>query len=114
ETGLAYPILCRARDLPGAAEEVILDLNAIGRENTFVGVGFHAVSDAGDLLAYGLDVTGFRQYTLILKDMRTGTELPDRFERVTSVAFTRDGAGLFYVVEDEVSKRSHRLYAHVL
>src|SRR5205807_9652975 len=57
---------------------------------------------------------GFRQYVLQVKDLHTGTTLPERFERVTSVAWASDNRTLFYTVEDETTKRSHRLYRHVL
>jgi len=66
------------------------------------------------LLAYSTDTTGFRQYTLYVKDLRTGATFPERFERVTSVAWASDNRTLFYTVEDETTKLSHRLYRHVL
>jgi len=65
-------------------------------------------------LAYSTDSTGFRQYVLQVKDLRTGTTFPERFERVTSAAWASDNRTLFYTVEDETTKRSHRLYRHVL
>ncbi|HMM36112.1 MAG TPA: DUF1028 domain-containing protein, partial [Thermoanaerobaculia bacterium] len=67
----------------------------------------------GRLLAYTIDTTGFRLYTLFVKDLATGTLLPDRVERVDSVAWAADGKTLFYVVEDS-AKRPHRLYRHVV
>src|SRR5207237_1377724 len=60
------------------------------------------------------ETTGFRQFTLEMKDLRTGTIFPERVERVTSVAWASDNRTLFYTVEDETTKRSHRLYRHVL
>src|SRR4029077_2308807 len=53
-------------------------------------------------------------YLLQVKDLRAGSTFPERFERVTSVAWASDNRTLFYTVEDEVTKRSHRLYRHVL
>jgi len=66
------------------------------------------------LLAYSIDTTGFRQYVLECKDLRSGRTLPERVERVTSVAWAADNRTLFYTIEDEVTKRSHRLYRHIL
>ena len=51
---------------------------------------------------------------LQVKDLRNGTTLPERMERVTSVAWASDNQTLFYTIEDETTKRSHRLYRHVL
>jgi len=41
-------------------------------------------------LAYSTDNTGFRQYTLRVRDLTTGDDLPLRVERVTSVAWAAD------------------------
>ncbi len=46
-----------------APEEVLLDLNELGKDQKFVGVGCLPVSDDQNLLAYTIDFTGFRQYT---------------------------------------------------
>ena len=75
-------------------------------------LGAFRPSDDGSLLAYSTDDTGFRQYTLVVKDLRTGALLPERMLRVTSVAWAADGKTLFYTVEDETTKRSHRVYRH--
>ena len=58
-------------------------------------------------------MTGFRQYTLQVKDLRTGELLPDRIEKTVSVAWAADNKTLFYTVEDE-AKRSYRLSRHTL
>jgi len=97
-----------------AREEVLLDLNVLAEGRSFLGLGMFEVSDDSQLLAYATDTTGFRQYTLEVKDLRTRELVPFRVERVTSVAWASDPKTLFYVVEDEVTKRSHQLWRHVL
>src|SRR5882757_4709700 len=97
-----------------SSEDLLLDLNALAEGHSFLGLGAFEVSEDNQLLAYSTDTTGFRQYTLKIKDLRTGKTLPERFERVTSVAWASDNRTLFYSVEDETTKRSHRLYRHVL
>jgi oligopeptidase B len=114
EEGKQYAIHCRRRDAEGTAEELLLDLNVLAEGHSFLGLGSFDVSDDNHLLAYSIDTTGFRQYVLQVKDLRTGATLPERFERVTSVAWASDNRTLFYTVEDETTKRSHRLYRHVL
>jgi oligopeptidase B len=113
ETGKQYPTLCRKRDEPDAPEEVTLDLNALAEGHPFLSVGAYAVSDDDRRLAYTLDVTGFREYTLHVKDLVTGEVLPDRVERVGSVAWSADDRILFYVTEDD-AKRPYRLFRHRL
>src|SRR5579859_4908635 len=114
EEGKQYPIHCRRRDSENAPEELLLDLNALAQGHSFLGLDVFAVSDDNQLLAYSLDTTGFRQYTLQIKNLRTGEALPLRVERVTSAAWASDNRTLFYTVEDETTKRSYRLYRHVL
>jgi oligopeptidase B len=114
EEGKQYPLHYRKRDAEGAPEELLLDLNALAAGHSFLSLGAFAVSDDNSLLAYSLDTTGFRQYTLQIKDLRTGQTLPEQMERVTSAAWAADNGTLFYTVEDETAKRSYRLYRHLL
>ena len=114
EEGKQYSFHCRRRDVEGAAEELLLDLNVLAEGHSFLGLDSFEVSDDNQLLAYSTDTTGFRQCVLQIKDLRSGTTYPERFERVTTVAWAADNRTLFYIVEDETTKRSHRLYRHVL
>ena len=72
------------------------------------------VSDDGNLLAYTTDNTGFRQYTLAVKDLRTGKLLPDHAERVGSVAWANDNNTIFYTTEDATTKRQNEAYRHTV
>ena len=113
EEGKQYPIRCRKRGSLDAPEEITLDLNALAEGHSYLGLGAYTVSDDGHLLAFSTDVTGFRQYTLQVKDLRTGETLPDRVEKTISVVWAADNKTLFYTVEDD-AKRSYRLYRHAL
>jgi oligopeptidase B len=72
------------------------------------------VSDDQNLLAYTLDYMGYRQFTLHVKDLRTGAMLPDTMERVDSVAWAADNRTLFLTTEDAVTKRANRAWRHTL
>ena len=113
EKGKQYPTLCRKAGSLEAPEEVMLDLNRLAEGHPYLGLGAAAVTDDGERLAYATDVTGFREYTLYVKDLRTGAIEPDRIEKVVSVAWAADGLTLFYVTEDP-AKRPYRLYRHRL
>lgn len=114
EEGKQYPIRCRRKNTMEAPEEVLLDLNDMAKGRSFVGVGDFVVSEDANLLAYTVDYTGFRQYSLQVKDLRTGQLLPDTTERVTSVDWAADNKTLFLTTEDSVTKRSDKLWRHVL
>jgi len=114
EEGKQYPIHCRKKGSLEAKEEVLLDLNELGQGKKFVGLGAFEVSDDQNLLAYALDYAGYRQFTLHIKDLRTGAILPDTVERVDSVAWAAGNQTLFLVTEDAVNKRANRALRYKL
>lgn len=111
EKGQQYPILCRKKGNLETPEQVVLDVNELAKGQTFMSIGTYRPSDDGNLLAYSTDNNGFRQYTLRVKDLRTGELLPDKVEKTGSVVWSGDGKTLFYTVEDP-AKRQYRLYRH--
>jgi oligopeptidase B len=114
EEGKQYPIHCRRKARSEDAEAVLIDLNELAHGKTYVGLGTFAVNDDQNLLAYTIDYTGFRQYTLQIKDLRTGEILADTAERVASLAWAADNTTVFFTTEDEGTKRSDTLWRHVL
>jgi oligopeptidase B len=113
-TGLQYPIFCRKKGSTSAPEEIVLDQNELAKGQKFMSVGAFVPSDDGNLLAFTTDNTGYRQYTLQVKNLQTGQLFPERIERVDNVAWATDNKTLFYVTEDAVTKRSDKFFKHVL
>ncbi len=108
--GLQYGIECRRRAHdPRAEEEIILDPNEWADTLTYVDIGEFEVSPDGRWLAYTLDETGFRQYTLKLKCLASGQTADWEIDRVTSVAWSADSCTLLATCEDRETKRSHQL-----
>jgi oligopeptidase B len=114
EEGKQYPIYARRMGAADAPEQVILDVNALAGGKPFMSVRVLKVSPDGHRLAYSTDETGFRQYTLHVKDLRDGRLGPEAIPRVTSVEWAEDGRTLFYGVEDAQTKRGHQIWRHVL
>ncbi len=114
EKGRQYPLYCRrAVDATMEEEELLLDLNLLARGLSYLAVGAIEISDDARLLAYSLDSTGYRQYTLHVKDLETGEVLPESIEKTRSVVWAADHRTLFYTREDS-AKRPYRLYRHTL
>ncbi|MCZ6807708.1 MAG: S9 family peptidase [Deltaproteobacteria bacterium] len=113
EEGKQYRIYSR-RD-PGKAEteEVLLDMNELAENRPFLGLGVYEVSPDGGYLAFSLDETGFRDYTLQIKELESGEVLPERIEKVKSFAWASDSQTFFYTVDDD-TKRSYRVLRHRL
>jgi oligopeptidase B len=114
EEGKQYPIYCRKQGSLAAKEEVVLDQNELAKGFKFMAVGAFVPSDDGNLLAYTTDNTGYRQYTLQVKNLQTGQLLPEKIERVDHVVWATDNKTIFYVTEDAVTKRSDKFFKHVL
>jgi len=115
---LQYAIHCRKRgSLSGPAEdaeeEILIDGNKLAEGHAFFAIGGLDTSDDGRWMAYTVDYTGFRQYSLYIKDLETGELLPGTVERVGSVVWATDSFNLFYTVEDEEQKRQYQFYRHM-
>jgi len=122
EEGKQYAIHCRTHGSPNASpnanedtpELVILDGNQLAEGHAFFALGASEITPDGRWLAYSTDITGFRQYTLHIKDLETGETLPGEVERVGSLVWAADNRTLFYTVEDEEQKRQFQLWRHTL
>jgi len=97
-----------AKAVPAAMEAL-----TPGAIPAFMALGAFTVTDDGHRLAYATDVTGFREYTLFVKDLASGALAPERIERVAAVAWSADPRVFFYVTEDD-AKRPYRLWRHRL
>ncbi|HEX8145796.1 MAG TPA: S9 family peptidase [Pyrinomonadaceae bacterium] len=113
EQGKQYPVYARRKGVMTAPEQVLLDLNEMAKGHTFMAVGDFDVTADTNLLAYSTDETGFREYTLYVKDLRAG-EATRVAERVSSAAWAADDRTLFYVVDHPTTKNPYRLYRHAL
>lgn len=114
-TGQEYPIVVRRADAANAEEVVLLDGNALASGQPFFQLGGYEVSPDNRLLAYTEDTVGRRQYRLRIKDLVTGTLLPDVIENVDgSVAWADDNRTLLYVEKDPVTLLGRRVRRHLL
>ena len=111
--GRQYRTYCRKRDSLSAKEEILLDLNVLAKGKAFLSLGALDVSRNGKMLAYSLDYSGFREYTLRFRNLDNGQDFPETIERARSVAWTNDSRTLFYVTEDD-AKRAYRVWRRVI
>ncbi|HEV8003805.1 MAG TPA: S9 family peptidase [Planctomycetaceae bacterium] len=113
EEGKQYPIYCRKKGSLTAAEEILLDVNKLAEGKKYVSIRPIGASDDGRLYAYLTDTTGFREYYLSVKDLKTGRLLETNFVKVSDVEWAGDNKTLFYVTED-AAKRPHQLFRHTV
>jgi oligopeptidase B len=113
--GQDYPIYARRRGELTAAEEIMLDGNAMAVGHEYFQIGAAEVSRDGRLLAYTEDDIGRRQYTLKIKDLATGALLPDAVTNVEpDFVWAADNKTLLYIEKDPVTLLSVRVHKHRL
>jgi oligopeptidase B len=113
--GQDYPIYARRKGELTAAEEIMLDGNAMAAGHEYFQIGAADVSRDGRLLAYTEDDVGRRQYTLKIKDLATGALLHDSLTNVEpQFVWAADNKTLLYVEKDPVTLLSVRVHKHRL
>ncbi|MBL8910442.1 MAG: S9 family peptidase [Archangium sp.] len=110
--GKEHPIFIR-RKLPKGADETVIDVNALAEGKKYLKVGVVEISDDAKLALFSTDETGFREYVLQVKDLATGTVLPDRLEHAETAQWAADNKTIWYAVED-AAKRPYKVLRHVL
>ena len=85
-----------------AEPRVLLDPNTLAADGT-VALTSYAVSDDGNLLAYGVAVAGSDWQEWRVRDVRTGEDRSDRLQWVkfSGASWTPDGRGFYYSRYDE-------------
>ncbi|MDP1818887.1 MAG: S9 family peptidase [Acidimicrobiales bacterium] len=120
EAGQQYPILCRTSreppaDLPDGTpmpgEEVMLDLNALAGDGDYFALGAYDLAPSQDLLLYSTDHDGSEHYTMRIRDLRSGTDLPDEISDTTYGTAWAGDTTVFYVRPD-AADRPHQVWRH--
>ena len=114
EEGKQYPIFCRKHGSVQAAEEILLDGNAMAEGKKYFRVGNFSVSPNHRLLAYSIDCEGDEAYAIHVKDLVTGRLLADEIPNTYySLEWGNDNATFFYTVLD-AAKRPYKVFRHSL
>jgi oligopeptidase B len=97
---------------PVAGEQLLLDVNGLAGDSSYVDLGLVRFSRDERLLAYSVDTEGDEVYRLRFRDLDTGEDLPDTVERTYyGGAWSADGRHFFYTVHDD-AYRPWQLWRH--
>ena len=111
--GGQHTVHCRMA-AEGADEEVVLDVNRLAEGHGYYRLGSWQPAPDHRLIAFAEDSDGSERWVIRIKDMATGDLLPDRIDNAsTSLAWSADGAFLFYVRLDE-HLRPKQVFRHAL
>lgn len=90
------------RPVAGGADELLLDENALAEGHEQFSLGTIAISPDARLLAYSTDTDGAERYTLRIRDLSTGEDLPDAVPGILGRAiWSADSSALVYTPVDE-------------
>ena len=111
--GGQYPLVCR-QPRGGGEETILLDGNAEAEGKPYWSLGSGAHSPDHKLYAYSVDDKGSELYTIRVRDMTTGKDLPDEIPDTRgSIAWANDSRTLFYIRLD-ANHRPLFVYRHVV
>lgn len=111
--GGQYPRFCR-RPRGGGAEQILIDGNKEAAGKSYWQLGGAAHSPDHRLLAYSVDERGSELFTIRVRDLATGTDLPDAITDTRgSAVWALDSATLFYVRLDD-NQRPMFVFRHVV
>ncbi|RAJ16247.1 S9 family peptidase [Olleya aquimaris] len=115
QEGKDYPIYTRKKERLDAEEEIIFDCNKMAKGHAYFKLGGISISTDNTLAAFSVDTVSRRQYTIYIKNLKTGEVYPDKIENTSgSSTWANDNNTLFYSKKDEVTLRSDKIYKHQL
>ncbi|NOR44978.1 MAG: prolyl oligopeptidase family serine peptidase, partial [Candidatus Delongbacteria bacterium] len=108
-----YPLQCRKYLKMDVKEEVILDLNEIAKGSKYFELGEYSISPDHHYLAYSVDTTGDENYSLYVKNLKTGKLFGEVIEKVSQVVWAELDDTFFYTTVDE-SNRTNSVWMHIV
>jgi oligopeptidase B len=115
EKGKDYPIYSRKKGSLSAKEEILFDCNEMAKGHSYFQLGGLNISEDNEWAAFGIDTVSRRQFTIQIKNLKTGEILPVKIQNTTGGStWAGDNKTLFYTRKDEVTLRSDKIYKHKL
>ena len=115
EPSQEYPIYCRKRGALDAAEERLLDGNALATGHDYFSLRGFSVAPNHAIAVFAVDTEGRRFYTLCFVDLACGEVLDERIENVTSSSeWSSDSSSLYYVRQHPDSLRDYQVLRHTM
>ncbi len=110
-----YPIYIRKKETLKAKEEILLDCNEMAKDHSYFKLVGISISPNNNLVSFGIDTIGRRQYTLHIKNLVTGKTYKDTIKNTTGGAtWANDNKTLFYTSKNEHTLRSDKIFKHIL
>ena len=98
-----------------STEEILLDVNEEAKGKEFYNAAGLNISPDENLLLYGEDLNGRREYTLRIKDLKNNRLLSDEIVKVSpNAVWSNDSKYIVYAKKDEETLIQNQIYLHEL
>ena len=113
--GKDYFIYCRKKGSLDAAEQILLDVNAMAEGHNYYSATGFSISPDNMLLAYGVDTLSRREYKIHIKNLATGEIFPDVIPGTEGGSvWANDNKTIFYTAKNPVTLLSEKIKKHTL
>ena len=94
---------------------MILDINKLAKNKKFYQVSGVSPSKDNQLLAYAEDINGRREYTIKVKDIKTGENLSDKISGTDGqFIWSKNSKNIIYIKRDETTLTSNQVFLHTI
>ena len=115
DDGKQYFKYCRKKGTLTAPEEILLDVDKMAEGHSYYSVNGFDISPDNNYLAFGVDNVSRRQYTIYVKDLRTGKTLTDEIANTSGdPCWANDNKTIFYTEKNETTLLSEKILRHTL
>ncbi|MBP94004.1 MAG: oligopeptidase B [Flavobacteriaceae bacterium] len=113
ETGKDYPIYTRKEGSLEAEENIMFDCNIMAKKHKYFKLGGISISPDNTMAAFSIDTVSRRQYTIQVKNLKTGKLHPNKIKNTTGgCTWASDNETIFYSVKDPVTLRACKIFKH--
>lgn len=113
--GGQYPIYSRKKGNLNVKEEIIFDVNKMAKNHDYFALNNFSISPNNELATFGVDTVSRRQYTIQIKNLKTGEIYPEKITNTTgSATWASDNKTIFYAKKNPKTLRSYAIMKHVL
>ena len=113
--GAQYPYIVRHKDVPGAQEEIVLNVGELAAGHQQYQLGSWTVSPDNNRVAFAVDFTGGREFRICVRSIATAETVDQGIDNASSdLVFAADSNALFYVRNDPTTLRSYQVWLHRL
>ena len=106
-----YPVYFREKE---TVEEEILNVNKLGKDLDYYQISGVSPSPNNNIIAYGEDKNGRREYSIKFKDLRSNSLLIDELQNTSGNISWGNDEYVFYTLKDPKTLISNKVFRHKL